>query len=290
MKKDTTVYILESRQELIEKNGRMGLAEKSRWRGIVNFLVGDCLESSEIRLGSLRLSDISLTRLTIKYNECRDAPYVEFRAQIPWIDFYSGLVLGIARNELHPEDQTGANFSNYDYLAGKYTSYDPTIGLLFEILSPRISDRISFQLELHYWKSAYRSFVSLEGRPSTNNDVYINLTTLSVPFSFKYKFNRGNLSPFVQLGFNYDNHLETSGRWLSEEVRSGETNTNPEREAFLIKKNQIGYWGGAGVRKTLSKFQVGLSVRAYLLSPLDESSLLQVNANRIALNLTLLTR
>ena len=107
--------------------------------------------------------------------------------------------------------------------------------------------------------------------------------------SFKYLFGSKGLRPFVQAGVNIDNHLDSSARLLSEEIRDGIVITNPEEEAFVIKDTQFGYWAGAGLLKSFSKFQAGIGLRAYIMSPLDRTGLFEVNMNRIVLNLMLLT-
>lgn len=287
VKKDTAVYHLQSDKELIKKDGKEGLIEQSRWQGKLNYLTGDCLGSSEIDLQNLKLRDKSLTRLVVKYNECINSEYKEFNVNKSWVAIEIGLTIGLARSQLRPGFNSSADINSY--LDEVYNSIDPTFGVLFEISSPRSAERLAFQLETLYLESSFSSFVNVPGNPIRNFDVYINLSTLSIPMSFKYLFGSKGLRPFVQAGVNIDNHLDSSARLLSEEIRDGIVITNPEEEAFVIKDTQFGYWAGAGLLKSFSKFQAGIGLRAYIMSPLDRTGLFEVNMNRIVLNLMLLT-
>ncbi|WP_436516384.1 hypothetical protein [Ekhidna sp. To15] len=282
IKKDTSLYDLESIVEEVEIDGKIGTRETSRWRGILNYLTGDCLKNSTSSIASLKLDEKSLTRFILKYNSCKGSEFTEFKASKPWTQFDFGATLGLSRSEI-----TTISSGSFAYLDNTYNSIDPSVGVLIAISSPRIAEKIAFQGELHFLKSSYSSLVELEGSSTQYHDTFIDLTTLSIPLSLKYSFPEKKYGLYLQGGINYDYHLRSDTRLLSEQVNGNVVNTFPESSAFEVNDNQIGYWGGIGILKSYQKFKGSLAIRYFQMSTLNKTNGFTANNNRISLNLIL---
>lgn len=282
IKKDTSLFHLESINEEVEIDGKIGTRETSRWRGIVTYLISDCLQNSNGLTSNIKLEETSLTPLIVKYNKCMGTEFTEYKASKPWTKFVFGATLGVSRSQI-----TTDGSESFSYLDDSYNSIDPSIGVVIAISSPRITEKIAFQVELHFLKSSYSSFVELEGSSTQYHDTFIDLTTLSIPLSLKYSFPEKKYGIYLQGGINYDYHLRTDTRLLSEEVIGNVVNTFPERSAFEVNDNQIGYWAGIGVLKSFQKFRGSVAIRYFQMSELNKTDGFTAKNNRISLNLIL---
>jgi hypothetical protein len=281
IKKDTSFFDLESIVEKVEIDGKVGTTETSKWRGVLTFLISDCLQNPSGHTSNIKLDEKTLTRLIVKYNKCKGTHFTEFKASKPWTKFDYGVTLGVSRSKI-----TIDGAGSFSYLDDSYSSIDPSIGVLVAISSPRITERIAFQGELHFLKSSYSSLVELES-PTEYHDTFIELTTLSIPISLKYSFPEKKYGIYLQGGINYDFHLNSNTRLLSEQVNGNVVNTFPESTAFEINNNQIGYWGGVGILKSYKKFRGSVVIRYFQMSALNKTTGFTANNNRISINLIL---
>lgn len=282
VKKDTTLYYLELITEQVEADGKIGTKKNNRWRGLLTYLISDCLENANNLTFKINLDEKSLTRLLVAYNKCSGKAFTEYKASKPWTKLEFGALLGVTKSEILINNES----SSFSYLADSYRSVNPSIGLLIAISSPRISERVAFQSEIHFIKSAYSSFVK-NGISTEYHDTYIDLSTLSVPLSLKYSFPEKRYGWYLQGGINYEYHLNSDTRLLSEYVTGHIVNTAAERSAFEVNDNQIGYWGGIGVLKSYRKFKGSISFRYFQMSALNKTEGFSANSNRISFNLIL---
>lgn len=273
LKKDTSIYALESFSEEVSIDGKVYVRENNKWRGITSHLISDCINNTHSVISKIKFSEKSLTRLIIKYNTCKKTEYKDFKAKKAWIKYDFGATVGLTRSTI--------NFSEFfPYLDDSYSSIDPSLGVLFGVSSPRITERIAFQGEIHFIKSDYSSLVVLNNYSSIEyHDAYIELNTLSIPLSLKYSFSEKKYGLHLHGGINYDYHLSTSSKLMTEIVTGNIVNTSPERSATYIRNNQIGYWGGIGILKTYEKFNASIAIRYF--------EMFGSHSNRIVINLIL---
>jgi hypothetical protein len=282
IKKDTSIYDLESIPERVEIDGKIGIIEKSKWQGIVRYLISDCLNISN-GIPNLKLNEKSLTQIIIKYNKCRGTEYIEFKANKPWTQVNYGITLGLIRSEINISDGLG----RFPFLDQSYTSIDPSIGVLVAISSPRITENVAFQLGLHFLKSNYSSLVKLEEGSIQFYDTFIELNTLSIPLSLKYSFPEEKYKFYVEGGSNYDLHLSSNTRLLREQVNGNVVSTFPESSAFEVNNFQIGIWGGIGILKTYRKFRGSIRCSYSQMYSFNNTNGFIANNNRISLNIIL---
>ena len=282
IKKDTSFFDIKSITEEVKIDGKIGTKETSRWRGILTYLISDCLRNPSRLTSNIKLNEKSLTRLIVKYNKCTATELTEFKASKPWTKFDFGVALGVSRSEI-----TTDGSGSFSYLDDSYSSIDPSIGVLVAISSPRITEKIAFQGGLYFLKSSYSSLVELKGSSTQLHDTFIDLTTLSIPLSLKYSFPEKKYGFYLQGGINYDYHLNTGTRLLSEQIKGNVVNTFPESSAFEVSDSQIGYWGGIGILKSYQKFRGSVTIRYFQMSALNKTTGFTANNNRISLNLIL---
>jgi len=243
IRKDTSTYELESHTEEVEVDGKIGIVETTKWKGILTYLISDCLQNPGGLTSNINLEEKSLTRLILKYNKCTGSEVTELKAGKPWTKFSYGLIGGVTRSEIKITDE----LNTYTHMDDAYSSIDPFIGILIEIASPRITERFTFQGELQFLKSSYSSLVTRETTFIQHHDTFIDLTTLSIPLSLKYALPQKKYGAHFQVGVNFDYHLNGETRLSTEQVIGDNVNTLPEDTAFEIR-NELNRSFRAGVR------------------------------------------
>lgn len=286
LKKDTSIYDLESFSEEVVIDGEVRIRENYRWHGITSYLISDCINNTDRVVSSITLDEKSLTKLIVKYNKCKGSDFLEFKVSKPWIKYDFGATVGLMRSEIRITNKSGS----ISYLDDSYSSIDPSVGVLFGISSPRIIEKFAFQGEFHFTKSSYSSLVVLNSSSIKYYDTYIDLSTLSVPLSLKYSFPEKKYGLYLQGGINYDYHIRSDTKLLSESVTGNMVYTFPERSAFEINKNQIGYWGGIGILKSYQKFKASITIRYFEMPALNKTGDFNASNSRILINLILLKK
>jgi hypothetical protein len=287
VKKDSLIYDLESVKEYVYVDGRRGVKDDNKWRGVTASLISDCLQNSNEIISRIILTDRSLTNLVLAYNNCSGKEYVEYKTDIPWTKFEFGATIGIANSDIIMKDKSGNSFFLDDY----YSSFDPTFGVLLGLNFPKISDKFSLNGEVHYQQSNYSSLVVFN-RPAFNQyfDTYIHLSTLSIPISVKYDFPEKKYGAYLQGGFNYNYQLSSDTRLLVEREVNNVVTTSQAVSAFEIFDNQIGYWGGGGLYKSYGKIKLNIALRYIHMSRLNRTGTFRAINNKLSLNLILMKK
>lgn len=213
----------------------------------INMLVFDCAEIRE-RVQKIRLEERALSKLIEDYNQCKGEPSVTFKAEKPWTKVVIGMTGGSNISQLNFEDIPG-----YKHLVGDFeVSKSPMIGVSFDILSPRLSERISFHGDLLYLISKYYSHTLYNsGFSIERNYVTIELQQLKVPIGIRYTFPERKFTPYFNAGVSGTIHLSSNSRWVRELESNSVVNTYVN-DALVIKNKQLGLWGGCGVLKSIN--------------------------------------
>lgn len=294
LKKDTTVYDLESFTEELIIDGQVIKRKNNRWRGIISYLISDCINNPNAVVSNLNLNEKSLTKLIVRYNKCRGIDFTEFKTSKPWIKFGYGATVGITRSRLNLNKSTNPYYITSGYGENlylpkhSYNSIIPSIGVLLNIDFPRTSERLAFQSELHFSKASYES--SMNTRRYFYHDIYIDLSTLSIPISFKYSFFERKYGLYMQGGVNYDYHLIAKSKNLTRFDTGYKVDELPEGTPYIISKNQIGFWGGLGIHRSIQKYEVGLTIRSLYLPGLRMARVAKSSGNSVSINLILLKK
>lgn len=228
-------------------DGKKVLKNTNQHIGTINMLVFDCVEIWT-KVQKTRLDEKSLANLIEDYNRCKGVPSITFKAKKPWTKVMVGVTGGFNVSRLNFETNPG-----YEHLAGNFeVSKSPMIGVSLDILSPRLSERISFHGDLIYLSSKYYNYSLYNSSSSVErNYVTIDLQQFKVPIGIRYTFPKRNFTPYFNIGISSSFHLGSNSKWVQEVESNNVVNTN-ENEALTIKSKQLGLWGGCGVSKSIN--------------------------------------
>jgi len=227
---------------------KTGLKNTNQHIGTINMVVFDCAEIRE-RVQKVRIVEKELTILIEDYNRCKGEPSITFKAKKPWTKVIVGMTGGLNISQLNFKANPG-----YEHLVGNFeVSKSPMIGVSLDILSPRLSERISFHGDLHYLTSKYYNYTLFNSSSSVEtNYVTIELQQLKVPIGFRYTFPKRNFTPYFNIGISSTIHLSSNSNWIQEvELKNNVVITNVS-EALVMKNSQLGLWGGCGVLKAIN--------------------------------------
>ncbi len=272
---------LESRETQMTIDGKVGMKKDLRWKGMIYYLISDCIGDPD-RIKGLGLKEKGLTEIVVDYNKCRQTGFKAYKEAKPWTRLEVGAAFGWNRSEINVDRPDSRPF-----LVRKYTSIDPFLGVVFEISSPRITERVAFQPEIQFSKSDFSSLSSVGGQASrVYHDTFISLTTVSIPMAFRYSFSERRNSIRVFAGVNLDYHLKSEALVVSELV-SGSVVKTYENEPFEIYESQFGYWGGLSVMRSFKKVRTGVGIRYIQMSTLNTVDVVRTSHNKFSIFLIL---
>lgn len=286
LEKDTTIYRLESRLEVVNHNGEQKIRDVSNWKGVISYLLSDCATNNTNTIANLRLDEEVLSRVVVKYNQCTNQAYKEFKSNIPWVKIDYGLKFEQSFSDITLDIKD----SQFAYLSDSYSSINPVFGAVFAIKSPRTSDRLAFVTEINYSRAKYYSYAEKLGSINYYYDTYINLNMLSIPLTARLDIPIKKVNLYIQGGLNYDIQKGSSARLESEYSLQGVVNTIATKDAFPFDKFQMGTLFGIGICKPYKKLEARVSARYIMMNPLVELGNLTANNNRISINLNLLKK
>jgi len=150
----------------------------------------------------------------------------------------------------------------YEYMSEMYTLMYPEAGLVFTFMSPRKHERLSVRSGLYFNKSEYKAHVDLETRYTIeSHDTYINLATLSIPFSIVYAIPLGKYSLSVQPGIQCQYFLKNDTRVLGEIINIYAPDINKDDIAFEMYKFTIGSSCGLAIARSFKNFTMETMVK-----------------------------
>jgi hypothetical protein len=245
-----------------------------RWRGVLKFLTSDNPEVSK-KTSTLNLSERSLVRFVTDYNKLDEKVFVDFRANLPWIQGHYGMGLGTTGTTI----TLTSTYQEYRHLPGSLSSVDPMVGLVYHLTMPRLSERISLQAEMIYMYSHF--YTLTESRYIYNkelNDVNINLNTFTFPVSLRYLIMKKKLPLFAYFGAGYILNFKSEASLRRETISNFEVNTTID-DAFPLAKTEIGFRGGVGIKKTFPWFNAELHAN-FQSNSVDKTALILSSMNK----------
>ncbi len=267
--KHTLTY--SKKEEIVD--GKLMVKHDNMWRNILSYLSSDC-PSTQKSLATVSFNEKKLTKFVIQFNKCMNTEYVEYKNNQPWTKINYGLLISLNSNRLKMENFTSSGTLVKDL----YFSSNAAFGFSFNVTSPRISDRISFSAELHYFKASYSAILENNGY----HESIINLTTLTLPLSLKYSLPVRKDFICFQGGISFDQHLKSNNQVLSELIVGNNIYIQPERKIFTTNNTQSSVWTGISWQKPFKNFKSELALRYFLFSNLSNTLDIQVNNNRFS--------
>lgn len=275
---------LESSKKEMVIDGKVGMREDVKWKGVVSYLISDCLNDPGL-VKDLRLNEQQLTAVVIDYNKCRKAEYVAYKQGKPWTRLHPGLVLGMSSSRINVDAPPA-----FPQFKPKYTSVDPFVGAVFAISSPRITERLAFQPGIELSKADYSSLVVFDkGFNKESHDINVSMTTLSVPLTLRYSFMFDRFSLQISGGIKYDYFLESESTIRTEIILTNSVEEY-EKPALNFKKSHVGYLGGIALMRSFGNVNAGVGVRYCQMSALTRLDLVLAKNNGLSAFLILQRR
>ena len=254
-----------------------------KWKRLVAYLISDCLQSPNSLASDLNFNQRDITNIIIEYNKCQGSDFIVFNTSKPWTQIKFGLIASLTKSSIKMKDGLGT----YPFLTDSYNSLFPTFGLLAVLSSPRVSERVSFQTELHFSKSRYIGSAHLSTSQQIH-DVKIDLSTLSIPLSLKYSLPERKYGIYFQGGTSYNHYLKKASEMYSERIDGEEILTSFYDQPIEFNQYAVGFWGGVGVSRSVKYFKASLSFRYGYLLEVVKLLLIKANDRQFSINLILI--
>lgn len=265
VKVEDKIYHLTKKDSVyFDANGKKFLRNDRKWQGILKVIVNDC-QSLEIS-DNLRFQEGSLVSLFEKYEECKGGTSLNFKKSKPLFSSSFGIIGGPSLANITIDDD------KYRYENVTFGSKVFQVGAYFAVSSPRFSENISLQPEVHFIKTTAKDQRSFERSSFTSiYDTEIDISTLAIPILLKYRVVSSNYKLFLLAGlsveFNKGNKLFSK---QTQVIESQNISTEEIYTEFVnyMPKQSLGPVAGFNLEKNVGKHNLGLSLRAQKLFPL----------------------
>jgi hypothetical protein len=257
-KKGSELLELTNEKKIKYVNGKKMMTYTNRHIGVLNTAMFDCVEIRN-QIGTITLTEKSLTRIVRRYNQCAGDAEKVFKEKKPWFKGAIGLAGGVNGSQLN----TSSVNPLYRYAQGAYDSpVTPIGGLTLEGLSPRLSERISFTASVFYLSTKYyRYWDEADNIFRKRNYVTVGLEQIKVPVGIRYTFPGKKFMPYANAGMCVTAYLRSDASWVQEEEHNGVVTTR-RGVPFFMKEQQIGVWTGFGVLRPINnKLTASLELR-----------------------------
>jgi hypothetical protein len=206
---------------------------KEHYSKLLSYFTEDCPNVSDAcKLVSYNKK--SLSKLITRYNQCELKPFPHFKY---------GLLIGYEFSRLIPSNNQNEDLENLQY------NYDGgfSIGLFLD--NPILMSDFSVHTELLYSKHgySYNRFIN-----NKDIDFVANLSSLKIPFLFRYAYPSNKIRPFINVGL-IGTYLMKKETLLYETTIKGNTiEINDANITSLINDVQLGYSVGGGIEYKLN--------------------------------------
>jgi hypothetical protein len=285
--KGNETYILKKETKQVVVDGKIVTKEVDKWKGILSFLIGDCLNAQSI--SHVKFIDHDLTKVTVKYNQCSGAEYKEYGEELPWTKFQVGLSANYMISKMTTVDPLGY----YPETFRSYESNDIGVGINSLITFPRIMERFGFRLDAIFSKSQF------EGEKEINFNLFrddlirtrFELQTLNVPLAAHYTFFKvNNTHIFAEAGFQYIFHMSSKSVSSRDEMyTNGDVTIVPEFELIALDNKQSGYNVGIGFIHYFKKFGAIGTIRYTTNSDFTNIAEFSAKINTIGFHIGIIT-
>ena len=258
---------------LIEKDGQLHTLQKqesdeiknSNWKGILSYLVSDCLNAREIT--KPKLLDKYLTELVIQYNKCHESKYEEVNSNTKWNTIDVGITSGVSLSNVRFRSASSQLLSEATY----YSSLGNfNFGLALEFRFPR-SNKPSFGVEVLLSQINFESDVSktrslsgLNAPPYSMERMYqFDIKTISIPVYIKNHLFIKKTPLYYNIGFllNFRSSFDLTRRTKRTILDSEETSIQESFFGSASRQNEIGMLFELGIQKNLLGLRTLMGIR-----------------------------
>ena len=220
---EATVYILENTETEVIVNEEKAFKENKEYVGILNMLMSDCRDQN-LKIQSVRLKERSLTKLFEDYNECQGVAYENYKGDENWYIKNVGFNIGYVNSRLRKDTFLERNFDRISTV---------TVGGNYEIIAPKVNDKLSLLTGLHFLSGKY-----VDGS-STYGDEIVEHFQVRLPLSIKYALTKNKTTPYFNLGIIYTLNLSSNY-----EVPYNTVNN-------IYSDHHFGYMLGGGIQRKI---------------------------------------
>jgi hypothetical protein len=238
------VNLVNEKQE-VEHNGISYMAKGYQQVGQLKASFSDCYEIQK-EIDYVVLDHKSLINITEKYHNyvCDGEQCIVYQREVPAVRVSFSPTFGISVNKLAISNS--AYYEKIDFLV----DVAPTFGLLVNLETPRLNEKLAFQVGADFLKNSYAgSFEDV--RYASESYIYsstVNTSTLRLMFAVKYRYPKGKVRPTLVVGPQFNYLLN------SQVIFSLETPFNTiEREETPLTDITIGAFVAVGVDFRISK-------------------------------------
>jgi len=259
------------------------IATNLRWRGTLTYILSDS-ELSNINPKHYKLSEKYLTELIKKYNTRKGNKSTVYKKNKQWQKVSYGFISGIQKETISPKEYRDVNKSQF---ASNYHTNSVHLGMIMNISSPRFSENLSLQPEIHFSQTDIASTRAEKidfADFALHHDTRIKYTTLSVPVSVKYTFPQKKWSWYMQAGFSFEHNFNTEFTQSTKQVEGSDVRVFKEND-WGLSINQASIWGGIGASKSFKNFRGGLVFRYYKLYQKQIKLVASMSQTRASLSL-----
>ena len=250
VEKDDILHQLENERIEEEVNDTIVKRKMNQHMSVFNMLMFDCVAIRPKLQNVISLSERPVTMLVEEYNRCMGGYTVSFKEHKPWLKLGIGVAGGVEFSMIAFD----SDYEPIKHLKGNFElSKLALAGMSVEFKVPRLTERVSFLVDLYYVDATYRLHKVFTIQPYTFKDqVTIKINELKIPFGVRYAFSERKITPFAGLGLTSVLHLSSGSRWVHEAEADGYFESS-EEEALEMNKSQLGFWGGVGAAVSVSK-------------------------------------
>ncbi|WP_167851956.1 outer membrane beta-barrel protein [Hymenobacter elongatus] len=249
-------------------DGSSRYLEKNLFRGTLAETFSAC-PAVQQQVASLPFKQSQLVAIIKLYNACvGSATSASSQASaIPRSHVTIGMVAGLGIDELRITTNPGfAGLSNADF----GTSTQPVGGLRLGVTLPRLSEKLSVQLEVLYHHQRYQNEYRINYSSSTYSEqTRVQLTHIKFPLLLRYTYPTGRVRPIVQAGIAANLGLKAVAEYRQQSATST-TSYSPWQPVFTSEVRTRSGWGpvaSAGIQS------LGLGGRLLTLEARTERSL-----------------
>ena len=103
---------LETKDKKVSTQYKEYRKEDDTWKGILIYLMSDCMKNSTSLLARAHLTERELTQLVTKYNKCQRTDYTVYKEDKPW----TKVVIGGAVGMTYSTPKTTYHMAMYSYM------------------------------------------------------------------------------------------------------------------------------------------------------------------------------
>ncbi|GGG09128.1 outer membrane beta-barrel protein [Pontibacter amylolyticus] len=257
---DQLLELTNTAEEVYVNNTRV-MKRSNEHIATLNTLMIDCQDQLN-KIEDVSLSQRSLVTLVKNYNQCV-APEENriLKESKKWLVAKVGIA-GSANTENLTFTSSDRRLALYDHARFDKVYY-PSVGLVLNIVSPRLKERLSLQTEAFY---ATYDYIGYSNYSSFSEDVYyrndfaLELTSLKLNAAFRYTFIDKATQPYFNLGVSNRLLLNNTASRIQESESGNTIQTSKHSDTFL-NKYHMGMMAGLGASYQIFSYRLFSELR-----------------------------